>query len=91
MYIVMYMSATRTQIYLTDELRRKIDARIKRDGASMASIIRDALDAYLDRPSRREVQAILDRTFGSLPALKVPSRDEWDRDQTAARHRRSRR
>jgi lambda repressor-like predicted transcriptional regulator len=85
------MGATRTQVYLTAEQRRKIDARIKREGISLASIVRDALDAYLDRPSPRDVQAILDRTFGSMPDLKVPSRKEWDRRRPAARHRRPRR
>ena len=86
----MYMGATRTQVYLTAEQRRKIDARIKRGGTTMAAIIRDALDAYLDRPSPAEVQAIFDRAFGSMPHLKVPSRDEWDA-RPAPRHRRPRR
>ena len=45
----------------------------------MARMIREAVDAYLadDRP---DVNAALDDTFGALPDLEVPVRDEWDRD-----------
>jgi hypothetical protein len=91
MYVVLYMGATRTQVYLSIEQRRKIDARRKREGKTMASIVRDALDAYLDRPSPADIQKILDLTFGSMPELVAPSRNEWDRVRPAARHRRPRR
>jgi len=45
----------------------------------MARMIREAVDAYLaeDRP---DAQAALDETFGTLPDIELPSRDEWDRD-----------
>jgi hypothetical protein len=90
MYTLMYMKeATRTQIYLTAEQRRRIDERAKREGTTMAEVVRDAVDAYVRKPSRAEVQAIIDSTFGALPKLKVPSRDEWDRP--TPRHRRPRR
>ena len=92
MYNLLYMKgATRTQIYLTAEQRRRIDERVTRERTTMAEIVRDALDAYLGKPSRAEVQAIIDSTFGALPHLKVPSRDEWDRNTSSARHRRPRR
>jgi hypothetical protein len=50
----------------------------------MARLIREAVDAYLadDQP---DVQAALDETFGTLPDLQAPSRDEWNRDQDPAR------
>jgi predicted DNA-binding protein len=78
------MASTRTQIYLTDDQRRKLDARGRRTGAPLARMIREAVDAYLvdDRP---DVQAALDETFGTLPDLDVPSRDEWDRDADPGR------
>jgi hypothetical protein len=84
MYTALYMPSTRTQIYLTDDQRRRLDARGRRTGAPMARMIREAVDAYLadDRP---DVQAALDDTFGALPDLEVPSRDEWDRDPDPAR------
>ena len=84
LYTVLYMPSTRTQIYLTDDQRRRLDARGKRIGAPMARMIREAVDAYLadDKP---DAQAALDETFGSLPDLKLPSRDEWDRDPDPAR------
>jgi hypothetical protein len=82
LYTVLYMASTRTQIYLTDEQRRRLDARAKRSGAPLARMIREAVDAYLadDHP---DVDAALDDAFGSLPDLTVPSRDEWASKPTA--------
>jgi len=78
----MYMGATRTQIYLTKEQRRKLDARRKREGKTLAAVIRDAVDAYLDRPDIKTVKAILDATFGIDPNFSVPPRSEWaDRER----------
>jgi hypothetical protein len=70
------MPSTRTQIYLTDDQRRQLDARGRRTGAPMARMIREAVDAYLvdDRP---DPDAALDEAFGTLPELELPSRDEW--------------
>ena len=84
LYTALYMASTRTQIYLTDDQRRRLDARGRRTGAPMARMIREAVDAYLtdDRP---DVEAILEETFGSLPALELPDREEWDRDAPPAR------
>jgi len=76
------MGATRTQIYLTKEQRRKLDARRKREGKTLAAVIRDAVDAYLDRPDIKTVKAILDATFGIDPNFSVPPRSEWaDRER----------
>lgn len=72
------MSATRTQVYLTAEQRERIEALRRRDGRSLAEVVRAALDAYLVEPAV-EREAALDSTFGALPDLEVPSRDEWDR------------
>lgn len=79
LYTVLYMPSTRTQIYLTVDQRRRLDLRGRRTGAPMARMIREAVDVYLaeDRP---DVQAALDESFGSLPDLEIPSREEWDRD-----------
>jgi hypothetical protein len=84
LYTALYMASTRTQIYLTDDQRRRLDARGRRTGAPMARMIREAVDAYLvdDRP---DVEAILDETFGTLPELELPDRDEWDRGAAPAR------
>ena len=72
------MASTRTQIYLTDDQRRRLDARGRRSGQPLARMIREAVDAYLadDRP---DVQVVLDETFGTLPELETPGRDEWER------------
>ncbi|WP_035813793.1 CopG family transcriptional regulator [Jiangella gansuensis] len=72
------MSATRTQIYLTEEQRRRIDEVSLAEGVTLAEVVRRALDAYLDR----EVVAsgeVLASTFGADPEATYPARDEWDR------------
>ncbi len=67
----------RTQIYLTDEQRRRIDEIAASEGITMAEVIRRAIDDYLsDQPDPR---AALAATFGAAPDATVPSRDEWDR------------
>lgn len=72
------MSATRTQVYLTDQQRALIDEVAGREGVTMAEVIRRALDAYLDA-DRSDPSSALTATFGAAPDLTVPSRDEWDR------------
>lgn len=78
MYTVLYMPATRTQIYLPRELRDMVDDRAHREGKSMAQLIREALEAYLGSQSPDAATA-LDQTFGSMPDLDVPGREEWER------------
>ena len=85
LYTALYMAATRTQIYLTAEQRRRLDERAKRRGVSLAWVVRDAINAYLDEPDV-DLEAALDATFGTMPDLEVPSRDEWDRGYTTDRH-----
>jgi hypothetical protein len=72
------MASTRTQIYLTVEQRAAIDALTEREGKSLARIVREALDQYL-APKPADLDAILDRTFGTIPDLQVPPRSEWNR------------
>jgi Ribbon-helix-helix protein, copG family len=69
------MSATRTQIYLTEDQRRRIDAVSASEGVPMAEVVRRALDAYL--PDEVDAEAALTRTFGAQPDVVVPSRDRW--------------
>jgi len=72
------MSATRTQVYFTEEQRRKLDARARREGKTLAELVREAVDAYVaEEPSGLEV--VLDETFASMPDFDVPPRSEWDR------------
>ena len=70
--------ATRTQIYLTEEQRQRIDALAEAEGVTMAEVVRRALDAYLEEESP-DPRPALAATFGAEPALIVPGRDEWDR------------
>lgn len=71
------MASTRTQIYLTEPQRRRLDERQRREGKSLAAVVRETIDAYLTGPAE-DVDRALDETFGRLPDLDVPSRDEWD-------------
>ncbi|MDH3706413.1 MAG: ribbon-helix-helix domain-containing protein [Acidimicrobiia bacterium] len=72
------MSATRTQVYLTEQQRLRIDQIAATEGVTMAEVIRRALDAYLDHESPDAADA-LGATFGALPEMSVPSRSEWER------------
>jgi hypothetical protein len=78
MYTALYMPSTRTQIYLTDEQRGGLDRLAASRGVSMATLVREAVAAYLERVAPDPGPALED-TFGALPRLRVPSRDEWDR------------
>jgi hypothetical protein len=78
LYTVLYMASTRTQIYLTDDQRRRLDARGRRTGAPMARLIREAVEVYL-ADEKVDTESALEETFGVLPDLEVPGRDEWER------------
>jgi predicted DNA-binding protein len=70
----MYM-ATRTQIYLTDEQRARLQQRARATGVPMSQLIRDAVDSWLSEEDD------LTTTFGSSPDIgkRMPPRSEWDR------------
>jgi hypothetical protein len=72
------MAATRTQVYLTTEQRRRIDELAASRGLTMAEVIRLALDDFLEDESPSP-EPILAATFGAAPDVAPPSRDEWDR------------
>ena len=72
------MSATRTQVYFTEDQRRRLDALAEREGKTLAQVVREAVDAYVaEAPA--DLEAVLDETFGSMRELEVPARSEWDR------------
>jgi len=72
------MAARRTQIYLTAGQRKRLDERRRRERRSLAELVREALDVYLADRSVDPATA-LNSTFGKLPKLEVPNRDEWQR------------
>jgi predicted DNA-binding protein len=76
------MAATRTQVYLTIEQRQRLDQLVQRRGVPLAHLVREALDQYLEG-AEPNLDEALAATFGSMPDLEVPSRDEWDRGWTA--------
>ena len=72
------MSATRTQVYFTEDQRRRLDALAEREGKTLAQVVREAVDAYVSE-APPDLEAVLDETFGSMPDLELPARSEWDR------------
>ncbi|MEZ5176652.1 MAG: CopG family transcriptional regulator [Acidimicrobiia bacterium] len=72
------MSATRTQVYLTEKQRQRIDALAEADGVTMTEIIRRAVNSYLEDKTP-DPKLALAATFGAVPDAAVPSRNEWDR------------
>jgi hypothetical protein len=70
------MPATRTQVYLTAEQRRLVDALAEAEGVSLAEIVRRALDAYLIDVHVDPSEAIA-ATFGADPDAQHPDRGEW--------------
>lgn len=72
------MPATRTQVYLTPDQRRRIDRVAEAEGITLAEVVRRAVDAYL-ADSHVDVDVALAATFGADPAAAAPNRDEWDR------------
>ncbi len=72
------MSATRTQVYFTAEQRRTLDELAKREGKTLAAVVREAVDAYVSRDPPA-LAVVLDETFGSMPDFEMPPRSEWDR------------
>jgi predicted DNA-binding protein len=80
------MAATRTQVYLTQEQRDRIEELRAHDGRTLAEVIRTALDEYLathgyqaEEARRAKRQRVLDETFGIAPDFPYPDRDDRDR------------
>lgn len=71
------MAATRTQVYLTEDQRRRIDEIALSEGVTLAEVVRRALDAYLN--AEADAVVALASTFGIDPDARAPSRSEWDR------------
>jgi hypothetical protein len=71
------MGATRTQIYLTEDQRRRIDEVTRAEGVTLAEVVRRAVDQYLDGGA--DVGESLAATFGADPDAVYPDRSEWER------------
>jgi hypothetical protein len=70
--------STRTQVYLTDTQRRRIDELTRAEGVTLAEVVRRALDSYLDSVQIAP-EAALASTFAADPTAAYPDRDDWDR------------
>ena len=70
------MSATRTQIYLRSAQRRRLDEIAGSRGASLASVVREAVELYIAQAPVDPTTA-LDSTFGAAPDAQFPERDDW--------------
>ncbi|HXH58150.1 CopG family transcriptional regulator [Iamia sp.] len=68
---------TGTQIYLTEEQRRRIDQAAAVEGVTMGELIRRAVDDYLG--DEADASSALASTFGADVAAVAPARDGWRR------------
>jgi predicted DNA-binding protein len=71
------MTATRTQIYFTQEQRDRIDRAAVARGITMAELVREAVDEYLS--DEIDPSEVLAATFGAAAEAVAPSRDDWHR------------
>ncbi|HEX9696453.1 MAG TPA: CopG family transcriptional regulator [Actinomycetota bacterium] len=70
----------RMQVYLTVAQRTALAKKAKALGVPVAVLIRRAVDRFLGvNAPDEDVDDVLRRTAGALPALHVPARSEWDR------------
>ncbi len=74
----------RTQIYLTPEQQKAIEAIAERREQTKSAVIREAIDRYIADSEQDSWQAVLDETFGAwadMAEADVPHvgalRDEW--------------
>ena len=70
------MSATRTQVYLQQRQRRRLDEIAGSRGLSLASVVREAVDLYIDK-SPVDPTTALASTFGAAPDAEAADRGEW--------------
>jgi len=68
----MHMLTERTQVLLSKQQAGELKRRARRDKKSVGSVIREAVDTYLDMPTDEERQASLERLF----AINAPV-DDW--------------
>lgn len=74
----------RTNIYLTDEQQRRLDARARAEGVSRAELIRTMLDRALDDGGSELLDADLsaiDASFGALTDDFVIDRADGAREE----------
>ncbi len=71
------MSATRTQIYLRSSQRQRLDEIAGARGASLASVVREAVEMYIAQAPVDPTSA-LESTFGAAPEARAPARDDWE-------------
>jgi ribbon-helix-helix CopG family protein len=72
-------------VYLTALQRERLDELTRRRGVPLAAILREAVDRYL-ADARPSLSDALSASFGKMPDLEVPSRDEWDDGGPTDRH-----
>ena len=74
----------RTQIYLTDDERRKLNALAAVTGKAQSQLIREAVDGFLEEDGATRRKAVLNRAAGlwkdrhDLPDF-IALRRQWDR------------
>ena len=71
------MPATRTQIYLRSSQRQRLDEIAGARGTSLASVVREAVEMYIEQAPVDPTNA-LESTLGAAPEARAPERDDWE-------------
>lgn len=69
------MNTERLQVLLTPEQRRRLEAEARQQGRSVASLIREAVDARFGEPTREHRLAAFEAIKGMKGGLGVDSED----------------
>jgi hypothetical protein len=67
----------RTTVYFPEDLRNKVAALSRQSGRSQAQILREAVQAYVDREYRPTLKSL---GLGDNPDVSATDTDEWLRE-----------
>ncbi|HEU5205693.1 MAG TPA: ribbon-helix-helix protein, CopG family [Candidatus Limnocylindrales bacterium] len=70
---------TRVQVQLADETARALRSRAKRAGRPVASLVRDAVDAWLEADARRDARDRAMQSIGGFHSGLGDLAEEHDR------------
>jgi metal-responsive CopG/Arc/MetJ family transcriptional regulator len=61
------MARTQTLVQLSDELLRRLDERVAREGRSRSALIRDAIEAYLYDEEKERIDREIREGYERIP------------------------
>jgi metal-responsive CopG/Arc/MetJ family transcriptional regulator len=64
------MARTQTLVQLTEELLRRLDERVAREGRSRSALIRDAIEEYLHDEEEAEISRQIVEGYERIPVTE---------------------